>query len=447
MKKFVFASVLALGSMSLAIAPALQAQDQPLSIKDPAEFNAYQMASTQSDPKLKAAALESFLQTYPQTVAKSLVLNDLVDLYQAIGDADKELSADTRMLQVDPNNIKATLYLVLIKKQQGSKTNPPDAVTLDDAAAQAKKGLTLTKPAGTSADDWKKMTDAASPIFHSAIALDYVAKKDYKSAVDEYKAELMLYPQDQTKTGPGLVDTLNLAEAYVNQNPKKPDPKDLTQAVWFYSRAWDYAPAAFKPQIEKKLDYWYSKYHGDTTGLDAIKTQAQATLFPPDSVVIAPAATPQEKIHKILETTPDLTTLALADKELVLAYGSKEDADKLWALMKDKQTPVPGIVLEATASEIKVAVTDDAKQSKSADFVINLKEPLKDKDIPAVGFEFKLQPAEELDGTYDTYTQTPATETTTASAQIVLKDAFVQPEKKKAPVHKPPAAHHAAATH
>ncbi len=150
-------------------------------------------------------------------------------------------------------------------------------------------------------------------------------------------------------------------------------------------------------------------------------------------------------IHKILETTPDLTTLALADKELVLAYGSKEDADKLWALMKDKQTPVPGIVLEASASVIKVAVTDDAKQSKTPDFVINLKEPLKDKDIPAVGFEFKLQPAEELDGTYDTYTQTPATDTTTASAQIVLKDAFVQPEKKKAPVRKPSAAHHAAA--
>jgi len=28
--------------------------------------------------------------------------------------------------------------------------------------------------------------------------------------------------------------------------------------------------------------------------------------------------------------------LALADKELVLAFGSKEDADKLWALLKDK---------------------------------------------------------------------------------------------------------------
>ncbi len=55
MKKFVFASVMALAIMSLVYTPTLRAQD--LSIKDPAEYNAYQVATTQSDPKAKAAAL------------------------------------------------------------------------------------------------------------------------------------------------------------------------------------------------------------------------------------------------------------------------------------------------------------------------------------------------------------------------------------------------------
>jgi hypothetical protein len=54
---------------------------------------------------------------------------------------------------------------------------------------------------------------------------------------------------------------------------------------------------------------------------------------------------------------------------------------------------------------IKVAVSQDAREAKIADFTVNLKTPLADKDIPAAGFEFKLQPAAELDGTYDTYTQ------------------------------------------
>ena len=81
---------------------------------------------------------------------------------------------------------------------------------------------------------------------------------------------------------------------------------------------------------------------------------------------------------------------------------------------------------------------------RSADFVVNLKEPLKDAEIPAAGFEFKLQPAAELDGTYDSYSQIPGTATTAQTAVIVLRDAFVQPEKKKTAPHKPAAAHHKA---
>ena len=62
MKKFVFASVMALASLSLVPAHTLRAQDQStIQIKDPAEYNAYQMATTQSDPKAKAAAIEDFL--------------------------------------------------------------------------------------------------------------------------------------------------------------------------------------------------------------------------------------------------------------------------------------------------------------------------------------------------------------------------------------------------
>jgi hypothetical protein len=59
----------------------------------------------------------------------------------------------------------------------------------------------------------------------------------------------------------------------------------------------------------------------------------------------------------------------------------------------------------------------------------------------------KIQPAEELDATYDTYTTTPASGTTAASAQIVLRDGFVQMEKKAtAPVHHaaPARPHHGA---
>jgi len=441
MKKFVFASVFALASISFVTAPTLRAQD--LTIKDPAEYNAYTMATTQVDAKQKAAALEGFLTAYPQSIVKKGVLDLLIDTYQALGDNDKELSACQRMLQLDPNNLRAIVISVSIKKAVGAKNN--DAQTLDDAALLAKKGLTVPKPDGTSDADWKKLTGAAYPIFHSALAVDdIISKKDVKGGIDEYRTELMLYSADDTKSGPGLVDTLQLAEQYV-----KPEAKDLVLACWFYARVWNFAPAGFKAQIEKKLDYYYNKYHGGMDGLDDLKTKAAATVFPPGDLAIKPADTPAEKIHKIIATTTDLTTLALADKELVLAYGSKEDADKVWAVMKDQQTPVPGEVIEATGATIKLAVTQDAKDANTPDFIVNMKTALADKDVPAAKTEYglssKKQP--ELDATYDSYTQVPATDKVPQSVQIVLRDGAIVPVKKTAAPARKPAAGHKPAAH
>lgn len=470
MKKLVFASVLALASIGYVASPMLRAQDS-ITIKDPKEFNDYQLANTQTDPKIKAGQLEEFLTKYPQTVIKSAVLSDLIDTYQSLQDVDKTLSAATRLLQVDPNNMKAISYSVFIKKNQCVKTN--DAQACDDAASIALKGLSAPKPAGTSEDEWKKQTGGTYPVFHSAIASDdIISKKDLKAGISEYRTELMLYSADDSKKGPALWDTLQLAETYVKQEPadaklalqlaakakaetdptakaqalsdakaaKDADGNDLVQAVWFYARAWNFAPPQLKTPIETKMKFYYTKYHGNLDGLDALKAKAAATVFPPGDVVIAPAATPAEIVHKLIVETTDLNTLALSDKEFVLANGDQEDADKLWGIMKGKATPVPGEVISATASVIQLAVSPDAKEAspKYADFIVNLKTPLADKDIPAASTVYGVQPAAELDGTYDSYTQVAATDTKVQTAQIVLSGGTIVPEKKKpAPAHKP----------
>jgi hypothetical protein len=454
MKKFVFASVMVLASLCLITAPTLKAQD--LSIKDPAEYNAYQNATTQSDPKGKAAALEAFLTSYPQSIVKSAVLDLLLGLYSTpppdgVGDTAKTLSTATRILQVDPNNLRAIFLAVYVKKSQCAQTQ--DAQTCDDAAALAQKGLIAPKPAATADADWKTLTHAAYPLFHSTQAADdQISKKDFKGAVAEYRAELMLYTDAESQSA-GLNDTLLLAQACAN-----PEVKDYVDAIWFYSRVVDYAPPQYKAKIEPQLEQVYKKYHGGLDGLDAIKTQAATTTFPPGTYHPDPAKTPAEQIHIMLtDPTIKLESLALSDKETILAFGTKDDAEKIWAVMKDQATPVPGIVIESSGTVLKLAVTDDAKTAKTADFIVNLKTPLAEKDIPAVGVELKLQPAEELDGTYDSYTQipakdavpatptTPAVPATAQTAQIVLRDGFIQPEKKKPVAHKPVPGHKAAA--
>lgn len=509
MNKLVIASVLALASLSLAAAPKLQAQEQnsgQITIKDPAEFNAYQMFNTQTNPKAKAEAGEAFLKQYPQSVVKNAVLQQMMESYQAAGDQDGVLSAASRLLQVEPNNLEAIYFSVAIKKAQCGKTS--EAQTCDDAAALAQRGLSATKPASMADPEWQKLTAGAFPIFHSAIALDdAISKKDWKGAQEQYTDELKMYNDEQSKTV-GLPDTLFLAQAYSQPG----SAQNLILATWFYSRVWNFAPPAYKAQIEPKLEYYYKKYHGGLDGLDQIKQQAAGSTFPPANFTIAKAKSPQEQIHELIAQTPDLSTLALADKETILAMGAKDDADKMWALLQGKQTQVPGTVIQSVVNDIKVvvpivgrkaeeatvhlknpmgckdfanemdvqaaetfistngvpddtaklstlftnegrrihkinidpqvsqvkmAVTQDAKATKVPDFLVNLKTPSSCKDIPPAGQDFSNPPAAELVGTYATYRQVPATDTTSQAAEIVLNDGQVIPAEKKAPARRP----------
>lgn len=434
MKKVLLASVLAsmsvVAGISLATAPALLAQapaSAPISIKDPAEFNAYQNATTQTTPQATASASESFLTQYPQSVVKQSVLDGLVDAYSAF-DPAKTIDAANRLLQIDPNNLKAMYLIAAIEKQQAAGNPAQAADLLDKAAAMATKGLADTKPADVKDDDWTKRKAATDPVFYSIISNDELyGKKDLPGAVAAFRTELEYLSKnspDATTKGAGLNDTLQLGQTYAQLTPP-----DMINAVWFLARAENFAPANFKAGIDKQAKYWYKRYHGKEDGFDKVLAQTATTVFPPPDFKIDPAPTAKDIADGVVASTPDLSTLALGDKEYILANASTANAEKLWALLKDQVSQIPGVVIAATASQIQLAVTEDAKTDKKADFTINMKAPLADKDVPAVGAELT-----NLIGTYDSYTQNPA--------QIIMRDGELQVEKKKPAVHKPSAAHH-----
>src|ERR1700757_3902139 len=104
MKKVLFASLLAVATSALSLPPSAVAQEQgsqssQITIKDPAEYNAYTNAIGQSSPPAKAAAIESFLQQYPNSEVKQEMLEQLVGAYQATGDTAKPSDAANRLLK------------------------------------------------------------------------------------------------------------------------------------------------------------------------------------------------------------------------------------------------------------------------------------------------------------------------------------------------------------
>jgi hypothetical protein len=175
---------------------------------------------------------------------------------------------------------------------------------------------------------------------------------------------------------------------------------------------------------------------------------AQATVLKV-TVTATAAAKPKDYVVKLTTpadcaSVPAFTGTTVKDAQAyVLANGVKADTDPIDALT-DSPAKVHKIEVEPGVMAINVAVTQDAKDSKTADFVVNLKEPASCKDIPVTGASLGLQPATELDATYSTFSKVPAANGKDASAEIVLSDGFLQLEKKTAP-HKPSPAHHTGA--
>jgi hypothetical protein len=429
MKKVVFASLLVAAATSVTVnsaigtAPIAMAQDnsqaQPgqITIKDPAEYNDYSNAISQSSPAAKASAIEAFLTKYPNSVVKKDLLEVLMNIYSQGADQAKTLDAANRVLQIEPNNLRALFFSVYIEKQQAAQDqNAAEAQgILDKAAKAAQIGLSAPKPASMSDADYKTLTAVTTPTFYSALALDAENKKDYAGAIDAFNKELSSY-SDPTKTTvvPALNDTYLLGLAYTQVTPP-----DLPKAVWYLTSAAHFAPAQAQPGIEKAAEYFYKKYHGGMDGFPAIQEQVQTALNPPASyqpTAAPPPPSPADQAHQAVISTPDLKTLSLADKEFVLFNGTPDDAAKVWAVLNGITAEIPGKVIAATADSVQIAVTEDNKQTNKADLTINMKTPL--KTVPAVGSDVTYI------ATFDSYTPTPP--------MIVLKDGQLKPA---APVH------------
>lgn len=455
MKKVVVASLLAVASVALAsqigvaqtqVNLGSNAQASSAGIQmSPAEYKAYNDAISQTTPQTKAPALEAYLEAYPQSAVKADTLQLLMLTYSSF-DPAKTLGTADRLLQVEPENLRALTFEVYFRMQNQQ---------LDQAADFAKKGLAVnTKPKDMSQDDFDKVKAAATPVFYRAIGTAALSKKDAPAAISAFKSELSSVPvADTTTPGPVLQDTYTLAQAYYQSTPP-----DYVNCTWYASRAANFAPEPYKSQMLPLAKFCYKKYHGADDGYDAVTAAVATNLNPPAGFTIKPAPSPADIVRQVIASTPDLATLAVSDKEFILQNGAPDDAAKVWATIQGKSVELPSVtVVTATPTVITASVSDDAVQSKTADFTFNIATPL--KTVPAVGSQVTLS------GTYSAYTvggvtrgtatpagtdasaaaATPAATPAPAAAagaapgpvMIIMSDGAVVEPKKPTPAHHP----------
>lgn len=420
MKKVVLASLLA-AVCAVPSASITYAQAAPGQVAMSAdEYAAYNNANTQTTPAAKAQAFQAYLKAYPKSSVKLAVLTEIVALYSQTTDEAATLAAADDLLAVDPGNLRALAIKVYYLRADGDKATDPATkqADLDKAAGYAQQGLSATGSTGVAPDEYAKFKAATMPTFESAIADDDLAKKDNADAIKALTAELNAVPvadtQDPNKQ---LQDVYVLAQAYYTSTPP-----DYLNCTWYATRAAAFAPAAFKPTISGLATYCYKKYHGAADGYDAVQTAVQTNLNPPAGFLasIKPAPKPEDYVKQLIATTPDLAVLAISDREFALQYGTADDANKVFDAVKGKSVEIPdALVIAATADSVQVAVSDDAVQSKTADFTFTMKDPL--KTVPNPGDKVTL------DGTYDSFTQKPL--------MITMTGSFIVPPKPAAPVH------------
>jgi tetratricopeptide (TPR) repeat protein len=399
--------------------PSGQAAPAGPTIKDPAEYNAYVTALNQSDPAAKAQALDTFLQQYPNSVVKVSALELLMATHQQLGNSQKVVDTASRLLQVEPNNLRALALLTYIYRQQAEAGGANAAQSLQQAAQYAQKGMqaiaSAQKPPESTAADWEKLKAQTQAIFAGAAGMAALQQKDYPNAQKYLEIAVKAQPSDLRNVYP-------LALAYLQQKPQ--DPRGL----WYIARAASLAGGSpAQAQITAYGKRAYTVYHGGDDGWDQLLAQAKASPDPPAGFAVKPAPTPAEQAANLANTKP-VEQMSFDEFKLILTSGNQQAADKVWTGIKGKPIAFEGKVIGTTKNSLMLAATVDDIQSNQADVEVTFESPIAASLMPKQAAMVKIE-------------GTPVSFDANPFMIHMGKGAFIgaPPPKKAAPARKTPA--------
>ncbi|MFY9560841.1 MAG: hypothetical protein WAQ52_11455 [Terriglobales bacterium] len=405
-------------------APPAAAPQQKKEIKDPAEYNAFMGALGQQDPTAKISGFEAFLTQYPNSVMKEEGLEQLMGAYQATNNVAKMIDTAQKVLQVNPNNVKA-LALFVVGKRITAKTSQD----LAEAAQYGEKGLqvlpTWPKPEGMSDADYQKFKTQTSVIFNGAVGMAAYQNKDNAKAEQYLRAAVEGDPTDVNNIYP-------LALAYLTPGPAE-KPVD---GLFFIARAANLIPdPKGKADVTKFGRSKYVKYHGAEDGWNELLAQTATTTLPPAGFTIKQyiPPTPAEQAADLVKTKK-VQEMSFAEWQLVLSEGGPEDADKVWSVLKGKPLQmVAHIISIDSSSSLKLAGSSDDVEAKRADIDLTMAAAIPARQMPKADTDLQFE------GTPVSYVPKPFV--MTMNEGHLLVKAAPAPAKKKPPVRKKPAAH------
>jgi tetratricopeptide (TPR) repeat protein len=396
-------------------------------IKDPAEYNAYMTALNTTDAAARGAAMEAFLNQYPNSIVKLEALEQARSAYQQAKNLPKAEELAKKTLQVDPNNVPA---LAIVVYMEGTRIQ--DAASGAKARADAEHGLQelqiFKKPEGTSDDDFEKMRSSMATIFAGTAAYGALQQKDYAAAQKFYDQALKVDPND-------LVNNYRMSIALLESNPPNP------LGFWYGAKAIGVAQSQTPPNtpaVQSMSPYVtsrYKKYHGNTDDWNQRVATAASQAAPPANFVASIPLAPTEcdLAAQAVPATGDID-LSFSDRELVLSCRDKTPANKtaaerVWQDIQAKERngeaklkiPVK-IIAVPDESSLEVALGEDNQAANKTDMKIAMEKPM--TKPPAVGSSI------DIIGVISDYTPDPFMFTMTKGELPAAKTPAKTPAKK-----------------
>ena len=170
-------------ALALVVATNAARAQLPAAVQNPAEQAAYTNAINIKDATKRAETLEIFLAWYPSSVLRIDAYEQIMAAWQTAGNPAKADATATRLLQIDPDNVRALANRAYVGRTR-AMSGEPDA--LASAAAAAARGIAVLpkwpRPAALSDGDFARTKAQMIAIFDGTLGFAALQAKDYAKA-------------------------------------------------------------------------------------------------------------------------------------------------------------------------------------------------------------------------------------------------------------------------
>ena len=287
-------------------------------------------ALNSKDPARRAQAMEVFIAWYPGSVLRLEAHEQAISAWQAANQPAKADVLVARLLQVDPDNVRALANRAYVGRL---KASGGDASALAAAVTASERGLAAMpkwqKPALLDEAGFALLKEQMAGVFNGVLGFAALQAKDYDKARVYYRLAVAADPTN-------LQDVYQYSVAQLEGSPVE------ALGFWYGARSIAIAKAAKNDSAVQDIDrYVRSRY--SVEGWDAIVARVAHENAPPATFKksIPRAMTPPERALEILEDnepaklTPGQWVLVLRHRDVSPA--NKRAAEAVWKAIGDRQ--------------------------------------------------------------------------------------------------------------